>query len=102
MYMMVFSEPFHEFTCGFSSFACLPVKKLATSQDLQAHAHDLWGLLPNFCCHPTDTYQNVGALAEILITFLKEDSFMHKNIAIALQVLSPSYVKPGWFSFNFF
>ncbi|KAK4580618.1 hypothetical protein RGQ29_024312 [Quercus rubra] len=63
------------------------VKKLATSQDLQAHAHDLWGLLPNFCCHPTDTYQNVGALAEILITFLKEDSFMHKNIAIALQVL---------------
>nr|POF18969.1 rrp12-like protein [Quercus suber] len=63
------------------------VKKLATSQDLQAHAHDLWGLLPGFCCHPTDTYQNVGALAEILITFLKEDSFMHKNIAIALQVL---------------
>ncbi|KAM3691175.1 hypothetical protein ACJW31_09G175400 [Castanea mollissima] len=63
------------------------VKKLAISQDLQAHAHDLWGLLPSFCCHPTDTYQNVGALAKILITFLKEDSFMHKNIAVALQVL---------------
>lgn len=64
-------------------------KKLAISQDLQAHAHDLWGLLSGFCRHPTDTYQNMEPLAEILIPFLKKDSFMHENIAIALQVLSP-------------
>ncbi|KAG6694233.1 hypothetical protein I3842_09G038600 [Carya illinoinensis] len=62
-------------------------KKLAISQDLLAHAHDLWGLLPGFCRYPTDTYQNIGPLAEILIPLLKKDSFMHENIAIALQVL---------------
>jgi ribosomal RNA-processing protein 12 len=87
---MACREPFHEFACGFPFFSCLPAKKLGISQDLQAHARDLWGLLPSFCCHPTDTYQNVGALAERLIKFLKEDSFMHKIIAVALQVLSLS------------
>lgn len=63
------------------------VKKSAISQDLQAHALDLWGLLPGFCRHPTDTYKKFGSLAQMLITFLKEDSFMHEKIAVALQVL---------------
>ncbi|KAE8098771.1 hypothetical protein FH972_016809 [Carpinus fangiana] len=63
------------------------VKKLAINQDLQAYAHDLWGLLPAFCRHPTDTYQNIGPLSETLIRFLKKDSFMHESIAVALQVL---------------
>jgi len=56
---------------------------LAINQDLQSYAHDLWGLLPAFCRHPTDTYQNLGPLTETLIRFLKKDSFMHESIAVA-------------------
>ncbi|KAK9290022.1 hypothetical protein L1049_008185 [Liquidambar formosana] len=63
------------------------VKKSVIGQHLQAHAHGLWGLLPAFCRCPTDTYQNFGPLAKLLITFIKKDSFIHKNIALALQEL---------------
>jgi ribosomal RNA-processing protein 12 len=87
--------------CNFLFFTSLLVKKLAINQDLQAYAHDLWGLLPAFCRHPTDTYQNIGPLTETLIRFLKKDSFMHESIAVALQVLSPSQsLKPECFYFR--
>ncbi|KAB2631281.1 RRP12-like protein [Pyrus ussuriensis x Pyrus communis] len=62
------------------------VRKSITSQDLQAHARDLLGLLPAFCNLPTDICQKFRPLAEILVTFL-QDSLMHENIAVALQVL---------------
>lgn len=63
------------------------VKKSITGQDLQAHAQELWGLLPAFCRYPTDTCQNFGPLAKLLITLIKKDPSMHENIAVALQVL---------------
>ncbi|GFP92216.1 ribosomal RNA-processing protein 12 [Phtheirospermum japonicum] len=63
------------------------VKKSVTGQDLQAHAHGCWGLLPAFCRQPSDTYKTFGALAELLIPFLKKDSFMLGSIAIGLQEL---------------
>ncbi|RVW16609.1 Ribosomal RNA-processing protein 12 [Vitis vinifera] len=34
------------------------VKKSVIGEDLQAHAHGLWGLLPVFCRYPTDTCQS--------------------------------------------
>lgn len=80
------SHPFLDITFSFAPF---PVKKSITSQDLQAHARDLLGLLPAFCNLPTDICQKFGSLAEVLVTFLK-DSLMHENIAVALQVISPS------------
>ncbi|XP_024035936.1 RRP12-like protein isoform X3 [Citrus clementina] len=63
------------------------VKKSITGQDLQAHAQELWGLLPAFCRYPTDTCQNFGPLAKLLITLIKKDPSMYENIAVALQVL---------------
>lgn len=63
------------------------VRKSVIGQDLQAHAHGLWGLLPAFCRYPVDTHKKFGALAELMITSLKKYSFMHQNIAVALQVL---------------
>lgn len=72
------------FTFSFPSF--ISVKKSVISQDLQAHAQALWGLLPAFCRYPTDTHQMFEPLAKLLITFLK-DSTMRENIAVALQVI---------------
>lgn len=63
------------------------VKKSKTREVLKGHAHDLWGLLLSFCRHPTDMYQNFGPMAEALVTFLKEDSIMHENVAVSLQAL---------------
>ncbi|KAG8367013.1 hypothetical protein BUALT_Bualt16G0028200 [Buddleja alternifolia] len=63
------------------------VKKSVIRQDLQAYAHGCWGLLPAFCRQPSDTHQSFGALAKLLIPFLKKDSFMLDDIAIALQEL---------------
>lgn len=63
------------------------VKKSGISEDLLACAHELWGLLPSFCRHATDTYQNFTRLSDVLITFLKKDPFMHQNISTALQIL---------------
>lgn len=63
------------------------VKKSITGQDLQAHAQELWGLLPAFCRYPTDTCQNFGPLAKLLITLIKKDPSMYETIAVALQVL---------------
>ncbi|WCJ33450.1 ARM repeat superfamily protein [Euphorbia peplus] len=62
-------------------------KKSVTGQDLQAYAHDLWGLLPAFCHYPVDTHKKFKHLAKLLITFLKEDSLMHHNVAVAIQTL---------------
>ncbi|XP_060668704.1 uncharacterized protein LOC107431734 isoform X2 [Ziziphus jujuba] len=67
--------------------ASCKVESSTIGQDLQSHAHALWGLLPAFCRHPTDMYRNFKPLAEVFIKFLKEDSFMHDNVALALQVL---------------
>ncbi|KAL5539474.1 hypothetical protein UlMin_042962 [Ulmus minor] len=61
--------------------------KKTTGQDLQAHAHDLFGLLPAFCRYPTDLHQNIGPLAKVLIKFLKKHSFMLENVVVAIQVL---------------
>ncbi|GAV57862.1 NUC173 domain-containing protein [Cephalotus follicularis] len=63
------------------------VKKSVIGQDLQAHAHDLWGLLPAFCRYPRDTHKSFGPLAELLINFLKNEPLMHENIAAALKVV---------------
>ncbi|XP_065855758.1 ribosomal RNA-processing protein 12 [Euphorbia lathyris] len=63
------------------------VEKSVTGQDLQAYAHDLWGLLPAFCHYPVDTHKKFKHLAKHLITFLKEDSLMHLNVAVAIQAL---------------
>ncbi|RVX09571.1 RRP12-like protein [Vitis vinifera] len=64
------------------------VKKSVIGEDLQAHAHGLWGLLPVFCRYPTDTRQSFGSLTKHLISFLKKNSFMHESIAISLQALT--------------
>ncbi|KDP26064.1 hypothetical protein JCGZ_21097 [Jatropha curcas] len=63
------------------------VKKSVIGQDLLACAHGLWELLPSFCNYPVDTQKKFGSLAELLITLLKEDSSMHQNVAVALQLL---------------
>lgn len=68
-------------------FCSFPVKNSVIGQDLQAYAHGCWGLLPAFCHWPIDTYQSFSSLSELLIPFLKKDSFMIENIAISLQVL---------------
>ncbi|CAK9182413.1 unnamed protein product [Ilex paraguariensis] len=62
-------------------------KKQVIGQDLRDHAHCCWELLPAFCRYPTDIYQNFGRLAKLLLPFLKKDSFMLQNVAIALQEL---------------
>ncbi|XP_073149889.1 ribosomal RNA-processing protein 12 isoform X2 [Henckelia pumila] len=67
--------------------ASLKVKKSVIGRDLQAYYRGCWGLLPAFCRQPSDTYQSFGTLANLLITFLKKDSFMLENIAISLQEL---------------
>lgn len=67
--------------------ASVKVKKSVIGRDLQAYSHGCWGLLPAFCHQPSDTYQSFGTLANLLITFLKKDSFMLENIAISLQEL---------------
>ncbi|XP_011075328.1 RRP12-like protein isoform X1 [Sesamum indicum] len=63
------------------------VKNSVIGQDLQAYAHGCWDLFPAFCHHPSDTYQSIGALTQLLIRFLKKESFMLENIAIGLQEL---------------
>ncbi|CAJ1967595.1 unnamed protein product [Sphenostylis stenocarpa] len=63
------------------------VKKSEISQDMLACAHGLWGLLPGFCRHATDTYQSFTRLSYVLISFLKKDHFMHEIVSKALQIL---------------
>ncbi|CAI8602125.1 unnamed protein product [Vicia faba] len=63
------------------------VNKSEVSQDLLVHAHELWGLLPSFCRHATDTYQSFARLCDALYTFLKKDVSMHENVSTALQIL---------------
>lgn len=72
------------------------VKKSITGQDLQAHAQELWGLLPAFCGYPTDTRQNFRPLAKLLITLIKKDPSMHENIAVALQVIFFFFQSSYW------
>ncbi|XWS59109.1 hypothetical protein CRYUN_Cryun08bG0093900 [Craigia yunnanensis] len=69
---------------SFQQASC-KVKKSVIRQDLQAHAHSLWGLLPAFCRYTIDTHKKFKALAELLIDILKEDSLMHENITVAIQ-----------------
>ncbi|KAI5396721.1 uncharacterized protein LOC127092073 isoform X1 [Lathyrus oleraceus] len=63
------------------------VKKSEISQDLLVRAHELWGLLPSFCRHATDTHQSFARLCDALYTFLKKDVSMHENVSTALQML---------------
>ncbi|XP_022766661.1 RRP12-like protein [Durio zibethinus] len=63
------------------------VQKPVMRQDLLAHAHTLWGLLPAFCRYPIDMHKKIKVLTELLIDILKEDSLMHETIAVALQIL---------------
>ncbi|XP_075473819.1 uncharacterized protein LOC142504857 isoform X1 [Primulina tabacum] len=67
--------------------ASVKVKKSVIRRDLQAYSLGCWGLLPAFCRQPSDTYRSFGTLANLLIIFLKKDSFMLENIAISLQEL---------------
>ncbi|KAL2501748.1 ARM repeat superfamily protein [Forsythia ovata] len=71
---------------SFQKASC-KVKKTVIGQDLQAYARGCWELLPAFCCKPSDTCQNFGALAKLLIPFLKKDSSMLEDIATSLQEL---------------
>ncbi|PHT37932.1 hypothetical protein CQW23_21505 [Capsicum baccatum] len=52
-----------------------------------AYARECWGLLPAFCCCPSDLHKKAQALTTLLIPFLKESSFMLENISAALQEL---------------
>ncbi|XP_014514666.1 RRP12-like protein isoform X1 [Vigna radiata var. radiata] len=63
------------------------VRKSEISQEMMACAHDLRGLLPAFCRHATDTYENFTRLSDVLITFLKKDPSIHQNVSKALQIL---------------
>ncbi|KAL2327043.1 hypothetical protein Fmac_020470 [Flemingia macrophylla] len=63
------------------------VKKSGNSQELLACAYELWGLLPSFCRHATDTCQNFTRFYDVLVTFLKKDPTMHQNVSTALQIL---------------
>ncbi|RAL48664.1 hypothetical protein DM860_000984 [Cuscuta australis] len=67
--------------------ASFKVKKSVIRRELQAYAHDCWGLLPTFCHGPTDICQNFSALSKILISHLKKDSFMLEIIATSLKNL---------------
>ncbi|XP_057783850.1 uncharacterized protein LOC131001469 isoform X2 [Salvia miltiorrhiza] len=60
---------------------------VSASDVKHAYAHGCWELLPAFCHWPIDTYQSFASLSELLIPFLKKDSFMIENIAISLQKL---------------
>ncbi|XVF07210.1 hypothetical protein REPUB_Repub06bG0119000 [Reevesia pubescens] len=71
---------------SFQQASC-KVKKSVIREDLQAHAHSLWGLLPAFCRYPIDMHKSFKSLAELLIDILKGDSLMHENIAVALQIV---------------
>ncbi|KAL8162318.1 hypothetical protein V2J09_013807 [Rumex salicifolius] len=63
------------------------VKKSVKAHGLQAQARALWGLLPAFCRHPADLLSNFESLANLLVSQLEKDSYMHEDIAIALQEL---------------
>ncbi|XP_058723958.1 uncharacterized protein LOC131595592 [Vicia villosa] len=63
------------------------VKKSEISEDLLVRAHELWGLLPSFCRHTTDTHQSFARLCDALYTFLKKDASMHEDVSTALQML---------------
>ncbi|XP_068658433.1 uncharacterized protein [Aristolochia californica] len=67
--------------------SCSKFKKMHLGQDLHACASGLWELLPAFCRYPTDTSQSLKDLSTILIAALKEDSYTHEAIAMALQEL---------------
>ncbi|KAL3533763.1 hypothetical protein ACH5RR_007284, partial [Cinchona calisaya] len=62
------------------------VEKSEIGQDLDTYAYNCWELLPAFCRIPTDTHQNFGALAKLLVPCIK-DSAMFDTIAVALQEL---------------
>lgn len=74
----------------------MPVKKSVIGQELQAYAHDCWGLLPAFCRGPTDIHQNFGALSKLLVPFLKKDSFILEKIAASLKVSKKLCVLVGF------
>lgn len=76
--------------CSPLAYSLIPAKRTTNGQNLQDHAHALWGLLPAFCQYPTDLYQNIGSLVEVLVKFLKEDPSMHENVSISLQVITIS------------
>lgn len=78
IYLFIYISPFPFFG---------PVKKSVIGQDLQAYAQGLLGLLPAFCRYPVDAHKKFGSLAELIIKFLKKESFMHQTIAVALQVI---------------
>jgi hypothetical protein len=74
------------FCLSFVIAGFFPVKKSEVSQDLLVRAQELWGLLPSFCRHATDTYKSFSRLSDVLATFLKKDLSMHENVSTALQV----------------
>ncbi|KAI3833787.1 hypothetical protein MKX03_016819 [Papaver bracteatum] len=57
-----------------------------TDVELQAATCAFWGLLPAFCCYPTDTHIIFDALAKKLLLLMEDDS-MHENVCLALQRL---------------
>ncbi|CAH9062717.1 unnamed protein product [Cuscuta europaea] len=67
--------------------ASFKVKKSVIRQELQAYAHDCWGLMVAFCRGPTDICQNFNALSKMLVPFLKKDSIMLEAIATSLKNL---------------
>ncbi|KAF3617407.1 hypothetical protein FXO38_33998 [Capsicum annuum] len=62
----------------------LPVTK-SVIRELQAYACGCFELLPAFCRCLFDVHKKAQALTTLLISFVKEDSFMLENIFAALQ-----------------
>ncbi|XP_042481656.1 RRP12-like protein isoform X2 [Macadamia integrifolia] len=67
--------------------ASCKVKKSPLRRELRTYACAIWDLLPAFCRYPTDTYRKFEHLAKLFISFLKKDSSMLENVALALQEL---------------
>ncbi|XP_043691998.1 RRP12-like protein isoform X2 [Telopea speciosissima] len=67
--------------------ASCKVKKSPLRQELRTYACGIWDLLPAFCRYPTDTHRKFEPLAKLFISFLKKDSSMLENVALALQEL---------------
>ncbi|CAN8230866.1 unnamed protein product [Cochlearia groenlandica] len=62
-------------------------KKTAHGKELRACGRDLLGLLPAFCNYPVDVPQNYGALAKLMVKFIRKQTFMHEAVALSLQML---------------
>lgn len=88
-----------KFAVWYDSLILVTVKNIVIRKDLKGHARSLRALLPAFCRHPRDAYQNCGPLCKLLITFIKKDSHMHKIVAVAVKVSVYCFTIPFFTSY---